>query len=372
MYQRTLSLAVLSASMLLTHARAEACAAAPVSIGGGIGADAQRIFVAAGSTKTEIVVEVTVPRTNEDYGILIPVPARPDLDSEPVEPSELDALEQATAPQITDSSASSGGVGCGSAGLNDRGGNVIETVEIGPLTVVALTASSSVDLQAWLDANNFNIPPSKALVLERYARDGGYFIAARRNDRAATDTTSKIGVHFTLPGQQLVLPLPAAQLGGSSAISFVVFVVSPDKVGPMAPYATLTLDQLDKEKLKGTYRAALESAVAQKSGRAFIVESVIEQPGQGLLSGRLAILAGNGKWLTRMSSIAAPTSFTDDLVIAAPAAPATVPVAVDVGAEEEGGCRAASGKITPAIYLMLFAAYWQLRRRAISRASASL
>jgi hypothetical protein len=58
----------------------------------------QRIVmsVRAGGT-TDMIVQVTVPRTTADYGVLIPVPSEPTLDNRPVSSADLDALDAITA-----------------------------------------------------------------------------------------------------------------------------------------------------------------------------------------------------------------------------------------------------------------------------------
>ena len=72
---------------------ASACGGGGVTSASGVVMGSQRIImsVRAGGT-TDMIVQVTVPRTTADYGVLIPVPSEPTLDTRPVSSAELDAL----------------------------------------------------------------------------------------------------------------------------------------------------------------------------------------------------------------------------------------------------------------------------------------
>jgi hypothetical protein len=336
---------------------ADACAAGPVSLSGELGADTQRIFIAAHENRTEVVVQVTVPTTSEDYGILIPVPVAPDLDSRPVDAQELYDLDRSTQVSIIDTDADSGGgggIGCGDA--DDRGDfnnvEIIDRVDIGPLTVVALSASTAAELSGWLDANNFNIPASAMPVIERYSLPGQYFIAARRNDSRSTNEPSSIGVHFTLPGKQLGLPLPIAQIGGAAQVAFLLFVASDAEVGPTGPYARLTLQDLDETALRSQYRVAVEQAVTAKEGRAFVVEGTWDA---GSASGRLFQFTAPGQRITRMTTVTNTAALTENMMLGPQnnVAPANNYVTIGENSDEDGGCRAVNGVASPLCYLLI-------------------
>lgn len=365
--------AVAAACLLMLQPRtADACAGGTVSTSGSLGADAQRIFLAVDGAKTEVVVQVTVPSTSEDYGILIPVPARPTLDVTPVSSAELDALDTATQPAIIDNSSAGGGVGCGSA-ANDKAGGfrngamVIETAKIGPLTAVVLTASDGAELTAWLDENNFNIPSDGQALLDRYTGAGLYFIAAKRNQSAADNAPSSLGLHFTLPGEELGIPLPIAQLGGRAQVAFTLFVAADEAIGATGSYARLTLDDLDRTTVRDlAYSEALDEAVQKKNGRAFIEEGVYEK---SVVTGHLATFTTAGQKISRLSTFTRTDALTETLILARNAeAP---PSALDVTAEEDGGCRAANGLVSPLVYLGLFFAMLRLSRRLPSRSPSA-
>src|SRR4051812_17435109 len=98
----------------LHSACALACGGGGVTSQGGGTMNSQRVFMSVRSVgRTDIVAQVTVPQTNADYGVLIPVPSEPKLDSEPVSAAELDALDLATAPDVFVETYDGGGSGCG-------------------------------------------------------------------------------------------------------------------------------------------------------------------------------------------------------------------------------------------------------------------
>src|SRR3954452_23141143 len=84
-----------------TPRAAVACGGGGVtSASSGVLADTQRIFMSLRASTTEVVVQIGVPATTADYGVLIPVPSQPTLDPQPVAESELAALDAATVPKI--------------------------------------------------------------------------------------------------------------------------------------------------------------------------------------------------------------------------------------------------------------------------------
>src|SRR4051812_18915792 len=128
---------------------ASACGGGGITSASGVVMGSRRIIMSmrAGGT-TDMIVQVTVPRTTADYGVLIPVPSEPTLDTQPVSSAEIDALARMTAPRIEIHESSSGG-GCGCAGGDDsagapRGGVLVnDPVNIGPVVAVSLTGDNA-------------------------------------------------------------------------------------------------------------------------------------------------------------------------------------------------------------------------------------
>jgi hypothetical protein len=366
---------VVAGALLLQPARAEACAIAAVSQTGALGADAQRIFISAHSDHTDVVVQVSVADTTEDYGILIPIPVRPTLDTMPVDARELDGLDQRTQVNIIDNtglnSDSGGGIGCGAAadratpGSFQNSTEVVQTAQIGPLTAVVLTASTGTDLTSWLSNNGYVVPAGKQALIDRYSLPGQYFIAAKRTSPAQIGEESSLGLHFTLPGVQLGIPLPIAQLGGAEQVAFTVFVAADQGMGPTGPYARLKIEDLNKETVRvSRYRAAIDQAVSAKNGRAFVTEGVYEA---SVVEGRIASFTTAGQKISRLSSVTTPGSLTENLMLG-PTNDTNPPSSyLDVTAEDEesSGCRSAGGLASPLAYLaIIFAIMRRAKRRA--------
>ncbi len=305
--------------------RARACGAGLVSAPGTVGDDAQRIFISVHDGETDVITTVGVPDTAADYGALIPVPAQPTLDPQPADTVELGRLFSRTAPQIEIASPGGGGISCG-CGSNSKGGGggpgvqVGEPVGIGPVTAVVLDATSADALTAWLADNGFAVPTDGQAIVTAYSGAGRYFIAVRRNDRAATSAATSVGVHFTLPGDHRGLPLGFARLGAAAQVAFTVLVVSDATVGPAAPFETLTIDDLDATLLRGgAYATAVANAVAARGGRAFVVEGAwATEISYVSPTSTLKALIPDGMRLTRLSTVLPAASLTGDVALDAP------------------------------------------------------
>jgi hypothetical protein len=322
--------ATLVATALLGGAprAARACGGGLVTVDrSGVGADAQRIFISVRPTTTEVVTQIGVPSTDADYGVLLPVPAQPTLDPQPVPVAELESLDRSTAPQILTNTGGDDGVGCclpmTGAGGASKGGpgaavDVSQPVNIGPVTAVTLTADTGASINAWLAESGFVIPPEQQPLVDSYAGPGRYFIAIRRNQTAAAPgAPTSIGLHFTLPGDQRALPLRFARLGAAPTVAFTVFVFAPTLVAPATPFETVTIEDLDAGVLRASgYRAAVERAIAARNNLAFVIERGHPQGRQGLgprlesLSEPLAV-----SQFTRLTTILPASALTTDVAL---------------------------------------------------------
>jgi len=324
---------------------ARACGGGVVStpIATTIGADAQRIVISVHGGVTEVVTQIGVPATSADYGVLIPVPGEPTLDATPVMSAELDVLFSSTAPSIGTHADNGFSCGCPLASGSDssKGGvepppdtQVSEPVAIGPVTAVTLTASTGDAINAWLADNGFVIQPADQSIVSAYAGTGRYFIAIRRNDTAVDAGATSIGVHFTLAGDQRGLPLRFARIGAAASVGFTVLVVADDVVGPAAPFATLTLNDLSRATIRGTgYAAAMSEAIALHDNHAFVIEGV--RTADDFRYSRiesLRALIPTGATLTRLSTLLPATALDADVTLDQPwAGPAPSIITVQRG-----------------------------------------
>ncbi len=319
-------------SSLAVPEAAEACGGGGIvssKAPGLVGSNAQRVLISVrddgvggAPDGTEVITQIVVPETTADYGALLPMPSEPILDPEPVSMEELEALDTQTAPQIvTVEGDDGGGSGCGCMGTGSvakdgeapKRVRTSEPVDIGPVTAVVLSGTSEA-VNTWLGENGFFISEADEETINEYS--GYYFVAIRRNERAAPGGPTSIGIHFSMPGDHRELPLRFASLGAAPTVAFTLFLATPDSAGPSQPFAALTLDDLDGELLRTAgYRAALESAVRARSHRAFVLES--RTSGANLsLSGQVRALMGGT--VTRMSTIVPATALTEDAHFYAP------------------------------------------------------
>ena len=327
-----------AAAVLLCPVPADACGGGVVSsLGSQLSSDAQRIFISANGATTEVVTQIMVPNSPADYGVLIPVPAPPTLDPNPVSAADLDALDDATVPSIRiyhPTEEESDGCSClPIAAGDDDGGSVqslpgirlTEPVEIGPVTAVVLSGDTPEAVDAWLQEHGFAVSDADRPILAAYSGSEQSFIAIRRNEAVSNGPSGSMGIHFTLPGDQRGLPLRFARIGAASSVAFTVFVAAQGVVGPTPPFATLSLDDLEEDLVwRDEYGAAVDDAVAGHSGRAFVIEntqsrSSLEQP--PYLQGVQFSLRGSpflqwispGATLTRLSTRLAAGSLTEDV-----------------------------------------------------------
>jgi hypothetical protein len=300
-----------------------------VAVPGGAGADAQRIFFSVRGGTTDVISEIGVPATGSDYGVLLPVPAEPTLDSQPISSAELDALDHATAPSIfvSTSSGDGGGIGCGCGGASKntggtpRGGpdavDVKTPVAIGPVTATALTGATGDAVNAWLSQNGFAIPADQQPLVDAYSGPGRWFIAIRRTDGAATGAASSVGVHFTLPVADRTLPLRFARMGAAPEVAFTVFVAAPGVAAPSDPFVALTIQDLDAATLRTSgYSLAVGNAIAARGGRAFVVDGAYPASS---LAGRIGpgvegLLAPDAQ-VTRLTTILPASALTEDAAL---------------------------------------------------------
>jgi hypothetical protein len=322
------------ASLAVSH-QARACGGGGVTtVSDGVVADAQRVFMSVKGGRTEVVVQIGVPATTANYGVLIPVPGEPTLDPQPVDENDLVALDAATAPAIVrlDESASSSGSGCGcgadGAVMNDatKGGasgdgvSLTEPVNIGPVSAVVLTGEDGDAVNGWLAENGFVIPDAEQATIDAYSGADRYFIAIRRSDAAAPGSPSSIGLHYSLAGDHRMVSLGFARLGAASSVAFTLFLGAPGTIGATEPFETLALADLDGSLLRqGAYRRAVAEAVADRGSRAFVLESAntsaVLSP---QLTSRIASLLAPGSTVTRLSTVVAADALTDDATFTTP------------------------------------------------------
>jgi hypothetical protein len=287
----------------------------------------QRIVMSMRSNgTTDVIAQVNVPPTTDDYGVLIPVPSEPTLDSRPVSGFELNALDYNTAPHIdAPYPDSSGGMSCGCGGGDDsaegsKGGIVVsDSVNIGPAVAVSLTGDNVDAVSAWLKDNGFLLPDSDSEILARYVSAGSYFIAIRRSEKAPPGGSSSIGIHYKLQGDHRKLSLGFAKLGAASSVAFTLFIAAPAATGPSAPFTALTLNDLDATRLKANdYKSAVETAVAAHDSKAFVLESAVARDDVVRFAPSISLYMDDNTIVTRATTVIARENLSDDAIFTTP------------------------------------------------------
>jgi len=314
----------------IPSAQAWACGGGGVTSQVGVTMNSQRVFMSVrDSGKTDIIAQITVPQTTAAYGVLIPVPAEPTLDSEPVSAADLNLLDILTAPVITSESYDSGGSGCGCIGSGAAGGDkskgpsggvtVSSAVTIGPVEAVSLTGESGDAVRAWLTDNGFSLAQTDTATLDRYVGAGKYFIAIRRTENATTSGPSSIGVHYALSGDHRMLSLGFTRIGAAEQLALTLFLAAPQTVGPSDPFKALTLGDLDAATLRrDDYPQAVRNAVAARDSKAFVLESSTPLEGVASSIPSLARFMDENATITRATTVLAREKINDDAIFATP------------------------------------------------------
>jgi hypothetical protein len=291
--------------------------------------NAQRIVISVTERgTTETIVQIGVPVTTADYGVLIPTPAEPTLDETPVSESALQALDKATSPTIVVEERTQEEDGCGClpmAGGGDddstsapgRGVSASEPTNIGPVTAVTLTATDETELAAWLADNGFIIPEDRQALLDQYVGAGRYFIAVKRNDSTAPGGPTSIGLHYTLQGDHRLLSLAFARLGAAPTVAFTLFLFAPELAFPSPPFQALTLNDLEPALLaEHRYADAVQRAVKAHGAKAFVVEG-----GSSTAPAPLSLPSGfvdKDAAFVRLSTVLAASDLTEDATFFTP------------------------------------------------------
>jgi hypothetical protein len=309
-----------------------ACGGGGVTSASRVEMGSQRIIMSVRANgTTDMIAQVTVPHTTADYGVLIPIPSEPTLDDRPVSSSELDSLARATAPRIEIQSDGDSGIGCGCGSA--EGGNagsrsgviVSDSVNIGPLVAVSLKGDNPDAVGVWLNGHGFRLPSSDAETLARYVHAGAYFIAIRRSESAAQGGPTSVGIHYTLQGDHRMLSLGFTKIGAQPTLALTLFIAAPQAIGPSAPFAAMTLNDLDPNYLQSQdYLGAVHAAVRSRGSKAFVLEGTTSKSSVTDYAPGIAEFMDDGAVVTRATTVVDSARLSEDVVFGTPF-PGTIP-----------------------------------------------
>jgi hypothetical protein len=393
-----------TSALLVSIASASLAAVAVPSIalacGGGVTSEGATITVgqhvayyAVGAERTEVVLQLALPEVGDDFGVIVPVPGEPVLDDEAIEPTQLSGLDAFSTPQIVypedeggGEGSSSSGCGCGDGdegGSFDGGGSggggdggdgvdVQQVADIGPITAISFAAEDGDALTAWLEENGFSIPAEQLPIVQSYVRPGTSFIAFKRNAEVEPEAgATSVGVHFSLAGDQRSYPLKMAAMGAAEEIGFRIYVAVPGGAGavPAAPFAALTLGDLDRGLIASEgYTAAVRVAVADRGGKAFVVEGIYgpETNWRDNLGLDVAAFTPEDATLSRLTSIMPRATLDTDVAFTGSldAAPSSVELSTYAALGRPRPVPIQWGSVGVSVGAMIAAVVRRVRRRA--------
>ena len=228
---------------------------------GTIGADAQRILISVRGGTTDVITQIAVPATTADYGVLASAPERADARPQArLRRPTSTCSTRKRRPTFIDSRDNEGGIplpscGCGprtqaaSANRSTAGVHVSQPVTIGPVTAVTLTADTGDAINAWLGRQRLRDPGRRSIARRCTTRGRGATssrsgAATRRRPAARPASAFTSRSRATSAG----LPLRFARLGAATTVAFTVFVAADAVVAPSAPFAALTINDLDRQR----------------------------------------------------------------------------------------------------------------------------
>jgi hypothetical protein len=224
------------------------------------------------------------------FGWVIPFPARPVVDTQPVDENFFRDMDELTATVFYKDNCYEDcehqGFGCAPGGMAAEGG-VGDNVDIGKVTVwesgkigimdyVVLSSSDGEDLTAWLEEQDFVISPAAGPLIEALASEGSYFFAARID--STLETVRDIApVHFTIPSSvPPYYPMRLTAASASERVKFYLWVV--DRAGRSwvpSSYPSMYIagrgssgDVLSREQ----HDAAMEEILGSGDGDTFIIQ----------------------------------------------------------------------------------------------------
>lgn len=240
-----------------------------------------------GFVSTDIAVLLNVPSAEQDFGVLIPLPASgpPTIDAEPIDGAAFTVLEAGTRPLFTQELSGGGGGGCGGCGYpgdqvgagaedNSRGVVAGPTVDVGPVTAQYLLADDATALTAYLDDNGFALPDGGAEVVAAYIAQGNGFLAFKRSTVEASSEPVSVGVHFTVEGDLRSVAFRMVSFGAPEVLPITLFIAADEPVGGETPWTTIAVEDLDDDAAIADYAGLVDTLTAENDGKLFILESL--------------------------------------------------------------------------------------------------
>ena len=162
-----------------------------------------------------LILSTTFRGNAKDFGWLIPVPAKPEVDKASDE--LFTALEDLTRPKV-DVDRGPLDIPLGITGLEEKrlapaGPTVIETKEVDIFDIIVLDAKNQQGLTDWLSRNGYSYPADRDHIIKSYIEQNWYFVAVKVNSGALgfAQTALRDGhatpLKITFPTSQIIYPI---------------------------------------------------------------------------------------------------------------------------------------------------------------------
>lgn len=213
---------------------------------------AQRNIIIFEQDRVSLIPQVHFEGDAKDFGILVPVPAKPELS--PVGGNIFTEASFMTQPLVRDANQ-----GCGCSGNDeffgpnvlastDQAGAVLENSKsgvtiiheqiVGTFQAVVLQATSAGVLAEWLNENQYSYNPADSAVLSEYVQKEWFFVAMKLDTNQAPPfidqwwnaTTSPAKISFAYAGEDLIYPLKISAISTKEKVEVLVYTIGKDPI----------------------------------------------------------------------------------------------------------------------------------------------
>ncbi len=164
------------------------------------------------------------------------------------------------------------GEGEGEAG-GEGGIDVLSRGAVGPYDRVVLTACSVDDLQEWLEANGFMVPPAAAAKFRPYVEAGSAFVALKLLPDSTAGDVVPLRLSFRSVGGQFTIPILPASIAAEPDMRLAVHVLGDHRAIPLNYRHVVVNEALVDWWTEGfNYPEVVSQAVDEAGGRAFVTD----------------------------------------------------------------------------------------------------
>jgi MYXO-CTERM domain-containing protein len=163
------------------------------------------------------------------------------------------------------------------SGVSEDGGSPVQVITqqvVGPYDSVTVRSSQGEALNAWLQANGYDVPASVQPVIDAFTTQGFDFIALKLAPGEGVQAMQPVRV--VTPGADLSLPLRMVAAGVGAHVGLELFVLSEGAYQPQNfPLATIDFSQLkwDPNNVISNYTTLAAQALATNGGKSWLVET---------------------------------------------------------------------------------------------------